>query len=51
MENSESKLPTAYFIWKEMLLLIQIIAGPSGREVWDVGLYRLNAEIMGLNPA
>jgi hypothetical protein len=34
-----------------VLLLKNTNAGPSGRAVWVVGLDRLDAEIVGSNPA
>jgi hypothetical protein len=33
------------------ILLNNKFAGPSGHAVWDEGLYRLDAEIVGSNPA
>jgi hypothetical protein len=35
----------------DFVLVIVLLAGHSGRAVWDVGLGRLVAEIRGSNPA
>jgi hypothetical protein len=34
-----------------MYNLMQMMASPAGRVVWSVGLDRLDAELVGSNPA
>jgi hypothetical protein len=37
--------------WRETYRNNRVLAGPSGRAVWGLGLHRLDAETVGFNIA
>jgi hypothetical protein len=49
-QNRPSEHQSLSYNTEQMVLVINLSAGPSVHAVWDVGLDRLDDEIMGSNP-